>query len=116
MWSDIKQLGRTSVCTATAPLVNIAQTNGGAVGVGVGGSAGVGLVLGLAAQVGVQVVADPNGNVGVAFSGGGNPGFGVFGAGATGGVQFTRSSGATIFDLRGQSVGGGVSGAILAAG
>lgn len=101
----------TVICTATAPLVDVAEKNGGAVGVGLGGSAGVGLVAGLAAQVGVQIVADPHGNVGVAFSGGGNPGFGVFGAGAIAGIQFTNSTANTIFGMRGLSHGGGGSGA-----
>jgi hypothetical protein len=64
----------------------------------------------------LRAVADPQGNAGIAFSGGGNPGFGVFGIGAVGGLQFSRSSGATIFDLKGQSIGGGVSGGFGVAG
>jgi RHS repeat-associated protein len=113
----VKQAVKALVCTATAPLVQMAQMNGGATGIGVGGSAGLGVILGgLALQGGVQAVADPNGNVGLAFSGGYNPGFGVLGAGALGGIQYTRSTGRTIFDLRGSATSGGVSGAISGVG
>jgi len=110
--NDVKDFAHTVVCTATAPLVQVAQTNGGAVGIGAGGSAGLGLVFGVSLQADLKVVADPQGNVGMAFSGGGNPGLGVFGRGALAGIQYSISSASTIFDLGGRSIGGGVSGAI----
>ena len=99
------------VCDAFSGLVNAAgpQNLNSTIGVGVGGSAGIGFILGVAASAGVQVVADSSGNLGVAFNFGGNPGYGVFGAGATGGVQGSYSTDSSIYGLRGFSVGAGVS-------
>jgi RHS repeat-associated protein len=104
------------VCTATAPLVQMAQMNGGATGIGGGGSVGIGLLAGLAVQGGVQVVADPHGRVGISISFGGNPGFAVLGAGALAGIQYTRSTGNTIFDLGGAANSLGVTGALTGVG
>ncbi len=112
----IKGLAKTAVCGVTQPLQMAAFQNQGAVGVGLGGSFGVGLIWGASVQGGIQVVADPSGRVGIAFTGGGNPGFGVLGVGGVGGVQFTNSDASSIFDLDGQSFGGGVSGGVAGVG
>src|SRR6266851_2478156 len=109
LWRDLKNLAHSAVCTATAPLVDMAHSGGGAVGLGLGGSIGAGLMWGLSVQAGVQVVADANGNVGISFTGGGNPGYGVLGVGAIGGVQITNSNANSITGLTGQSFSGGLS-------
>jgi len=46
----------------------------------------------------------------------GSTGFAVLGAGVLGGIQYTRSTGRTIFDLRGSATSAGVSGAISGVG
>lgn len=98
------------VCGAFSGLINAAgpQNLNSTIGVGAGGSAGVGFILGIAASAGIQAVADSSGNLGVAFNVGGNPGYGVFGAGATGGVQGSYSTASRIYGLRGFSAGAGV--------
>src|SRR6516165_5193941 len=109
IWHDLKNGAKAAVCGLARPLVESAQAGTGAVGIGVGGSAGVGFLFGVSFQGGVQAVADPKGNVGLAFSGGGNPGFGVFGVGAMGGVQFMSSDAGSIYSLRGPAWNFGVS-------
>ena len=99
---------KTVVCTVTSPLVDSAAMNNGALGIGVGGSAGAGIaILGVSLQGGVHIVADPQGNVGISATVGGNPGYGVAGAGAIGGIQFANSNAQTIFDNKGFSWSGG---------
>ncbi|MEO7144550.1 MAG: RHS repeat-associated core domain-containing protein [Bryobacteraceae bacterium] len=97
-------------CGAFSGLVNAAAPRNlnSTIGVGAGGSAGVGFILGIAASVGIQAVADSHSNLGIAFNVGGNPGYGVFGVGATGGVQGSYSTASTIYGLRGFSAGAGI--------
>ena len=103
----VSRIFHSAVCAATEPLVDSAQQNGGAVGIGAGGSFGVGLFLGIAVELGIQAVADPQGNVGIAFTGGGNPGWGVLGYGGVGGAQFMNSDAKSIYDLRGGAFNAG---------
>lgn len=100
------QLG---VCTLAAPLLEAASLTHSTLGIGGGASAGAGFILGVSASGGIQVAADQHGNLGVVTTSGGNPGFGVFGVGASAGVQGSVSSADTIFDLGGGSVGGNAS-------
>jgi len=108
--NGIGDLVQSLFCSAFSGLVNAAspQNLNSTIGLGAGGSAGVGWFFGVAGSAGVQAVADSHGNLGIAFNAGGNPGYGVYGLGATGGVQGSYSTASSIYDLRGYSLGGGV--------
>ncbi len=105
--SQRPSLFHSAGCTVAKPLTAAAKRLNGTIGIGAGGSAGIGFIAGVAASAGVQFVADSQGNVGVAFNVGGNPGYGVFGIGATGGVQGSYSTASSIYGLSGFSMGGG---------
>ncbi|MCI0720190.1 MAG: RHS repeat-associated core domain-containing protein [Acidobacteria bacterium] len=106
----LENLPRALTCAATLPMQWLASAGHQTIGIGFGGSAGVGFISGVAVTGGVAAVANPQGQVGLSLTGGGNPGFGVYGAGATGGYQVTRSSAQNFDQFSGRADGFGVSG------